>query len=65
MSRLVRFHTCAWRERYEPELVELMAARPPSVADRLDLIRVAGDGQPIAWIAFGTMLACRHTLVAA
>ena len=43
MSRLVRLYPAAWRERYEPEFVELMATRPPGVADRIDIVRGALD----------------------
>ena len=39
MSRIVRLYPAAWRERYEPEFVELLAARPPGLIDRLDIIR--------------------------
>jgi hypothetical protein len=54
MSRLVRLYPRAWRERYEPELVELIAARPPSVADRLDLVRGAIDAWRNPQLVTGT-----------
>jgi hypothetical protein len=43
MSRVIRLYPRAWRDRYEAELVDLLASRRPSVADRLDLIRGAID----------------------
>ncbi len=43
MSRLVRLYPAAWRERYEAEFIELLAARRPSVADRIDVVRSALD----------------------
>jgi hypothetical protein len=46
VSRLVRLYPPAWRERYLLELEELLAARPPTLRDRLDLLRGAVD----AWI---------------
>lgn len=43
MNRLVRLYPAAWRERYEPEFMELLATRPPGVADRIDIVRGAID----------------------
>ena len=56
MSGLVRLYPQAWRDRYEAEILELLAERPASLADRLDLIRGAidahlhpQDGWPMPW----------------
>lgn len=46
MSRLVRLYPPAWRDRYLAELEDLLADRPPTVGDRLDIVRGALD----AWI---------------
>ena len=46
MSRLVRLYPPAWRDRYLDELEDLLADRPPTLRDRLDLVRGAVD----AWI---------------
>ena len=43
MSRLVGLYPAAWRERYEAEFVEILASRPPGVADRIDIVRGALD----------------------
>jgi hypothetical protein len=43
MTRVIRLYPRAWRDRYEAELVDLLASRGPSVSDRLDLIRGALD----------------------
>jgi hypothetical protein len=43
MSRIVRLYPAAWRERYEPEFVELLATRPPGLMDGVDIIRGALD----------------------
>lgn len=43
MSRLVRLYPAAWRERYEPEFVELLATHPPGMRDRVDIMRGAFD----------------------
>jgi hypothetical protein len=40
---LIRLYPSAWRERYGAELADLMAARPPSPRDRLDVVRGALD----------------------
>lgn len=45
MTWLVRMYPGAWRERYGPELEALLEARPPTLADRLDLIRGALDAR--------------------
>jgi len=46
MSRLVHLYPRAWRDRYLAELEDLLADRPPTVRDRLDIVRGAFD----AWI---------------
>ena len=45
MSRLVVLYLRAWRDRYEVEFLALMADRPPSPRDRLDVIRGAVDAR--------------------
>lgn len=44
-SRLLRLYPRAWRTRYEAELLELLDARPPDRAARVDLVRGAVDAQ--------------------
>jgi hypothetical protein len=46
VSRLVRLYPPAWRDRYLVELEDLLAVRPPTLRDRIDLLRGAVD----AWI---------------
>jgi hypothetical protein len=46
VSRLVRLYPAAWRERYEAEFLDLLAARPPSARDRVDILAAALD----AWL---------------
>ncbi|HEX4898047.1 MAG TPA: hypothetical protein VFV53_06760 [Candidatus Limnocylindrales bacterium] len=46
MSRLISLYPGPWRERYESELRDLLAARPPNLAGRLDLVAGALD----AWL---------------
>jgi hypothetical protein len=46
MSRLLRLYPRAWRDRYLDEVAELLAARPPTPRDQLDLLRGAVD----AWL---------------
>ena len=46
MSGLIRLYPRRWRERYGAELEDLVARRPPTVRDRLDLVRGAFD----AWL---------------
>ena len=43
MSRLVRLYPAAWRSRYEAELVDLLSSRPPTVLERIDIVRGALD----------------------
>ncbi|HEU0236474.1 MAG TPA: hypothetical protein VFR14_08550 [Candidatus Limnocylindrales bacterium] len=45
MSRLVSLYPRRWRARYGDELLGLLAERPPSGLDRLDLIRGAVDAR--------------------
>jgi hypothetical protein len=46
MNRLLGLYPAAWRARYGDELAALLEDRPPSIADRLDIVRGAAD----AWI---------------
>lgn len=46
MNGLLRLYPAAWRDRYVQEVSDLLAERPPSLRDRLDLIAGAAD----AWI---------------
>jgi hypothetical protein len=46
MSRLVSLYPRAWRERYLAELEDLLADRPPTLRDHVDIARGAFD----AWI---------------
>jgi len=46
MSRLIGLYPGPWRARYEAELRDLLAARPPGLAERLDLVAGALD----AWL---------------
>lgn len=43
--RLVRLYPPAWRARYGEEFAELLASRPPSVRDRLDIVAGALDAR--------------------
>jgi hypothetical protein len=43
MSRLVRLFQRDWRERYESEFLDVLEARPPGLADRIDIVRAALD----------------------
>ena len=45
MSGLIALYPNAWRERYELEFRALMAERPPSPRDRLDIVRGALDAR--------------------
>ena len=46
MSRLIDLYPPAWRDRYLAELEDLLEDRPPTIRDRLDILRGAID----AWI---------------
>lgn len=45
MSRLIDLYPRSWRDRYGDELRALLEERPPSLRDRLDLIRGALDAR--------------------
>ncbi len=45
MSDILRLYPQAWRERYGDEMVALLAERPASLLDSLDLIRGALDAR--------------------
>ena len=45
MSRLVRLYPKAWRARYGDEFAALIAERPPTLGDRLDIVRGAFDAR--------------------
>jgi hypothetical protein len=46
MSRLIRLYPPAWRDQYGDEFADLLAERPPSLVQRLDIVRGALD----AWV---------------
>lgn len=45
MSSLVKLYPATWRRRYEQEFSQLLAERPPSVRDRIDIVRGALDAR--------------------
>ena len=45
MSRLIALYPRAWRDRYEDEFLRLIADRPPTIADRFDVVRGALDAR--------------------
>jgi hypothetical protein len=45
MSRLIALYPRSWRDRYEDEMRSLLEARPPTIRDRLDLVRGAVDAR--------------------
>jgi hypothetical protein len=45
LSVILRLYPPAWRERYGDELAELLAARPVTIGDRLDLLWGAMDAR--------------------
>ena len=45
MSRLVALYPAAWRARYEDEFRAVLAVRPPSIGERLDIVRGAIDAR--------------------
>lgn len=45
MSRLVALYPTGWRSRYEDEFLALLASRPPSIEDRIDIVRGAVDAR--------------------
>ncbi len=45
MSRLLLLYPRPWRRRYEAEFLALLAERPPTTRDRLDIVRGALDAR--------------------
>lgn len=45
MNRLLRLYPAVWRDRYGAEFEALLADRPPSPLDRLDIVRGALDAR--------------------
>ena len=45
MSALVRLYPAAWRARYGPEFEELLADRPPTIRDVVDIVLAAADAR--------------------
>lgn len=45
MSALIRLYPAAWRARYGPEFAALLAERPPSKRDLLDIVFAAIDAR--------------------
>ncbi|HLA17151.1 MAG TPA: hypothetical protein VJZ72_09660 [Candidatus Limnocylindrales bacterium] len=45
MSRLVALYPAGWRSRYGAEMEALLAARPPTIRDRVDIARGALDAR--------------------
>lgn len=45
MSRLIDLYPRSWRDRYEVEFGMLLAARPPDLGDRVDIVRGALDAR--------------------
>ena len=45
MSRLVALYPRTWRDRYGAELEDLLAARPPTLRDRVDVLRGSLDAR--------------------
>ena len=45
MSRLVSLYPASWRARYEDEFLAVLESRPPTVADRLDILRGVLDAR--------------------
>jgi hypothetical protein len=45
VSRLLRLYPRSWRERYGEEFLGLVLERPPSFADRVDIVRGAVDAR--------------------
>jgi hypothetical protein len=50
-NRLIRLYPGAWRRRYESEFLSLLAERPPTLRDGLDIVRGALDAHlhPQSW----------------
>lgn len=45
MSGLLRLYPRSWRERYGEEFAALISERPPSLSDRVDIVRGAVDAR--------------------
>jgi len=45
VSALVRLYPAAWRARYGPEFEELLADRPPTIRDVIDIVLAAADAR--------------------
>ena len=45
MTSLLRLYPRSWRDRYEAEFIHLMESRPPTVGDRVDIVRGAVDAR--------------------
>jgi len=45
VSALIRLYPREWRDRYEDEFLALLEARPPTIGDRLDIVRAALDAR--------------------
>jgi hypothetical protein len=45
MNALVRLYPRSWRDRYEDEFLGLLEARPPTMRDRVDIVRSAVDAR--------------------
>ena len=43
VSRLMALYPATWRQRYEDEFLVLLETRPPSLGDRIDIVRGALD----------------------
>jgi len=44
-DRLIRLYPADWRARYGDELMALLAERPPTIRDRIDIVRGAVDAR--------------------
>jgi hypothetical protein len=45
MNRWIRLYPVAWRARYGDELLALLEERPPTIGDRIDIVRGALDAR--------------------
>ena len=45
MKRLVGLYPADWQARYGPEFEAILETRPPSVRDRVDIVRGAVDAR--------------------
>jgi hypothetical protein len=55
MTRLLRLYPAAWRQRYEAEMLDLLAQRPRTGRDLVDLVRGAVDAHLHPQVAGATM----------